>query len=98
MYKAGDNMYKIIYMKADYEPWWKFDDWETKIVNTYVYETEEEFKEGLDQLLTNFRNRYEHEKFRDNMYAFWSDDEVEYCESCEEDVQIFHGIIIKKVE
>ena len=37
-------MYKIIYMKADFEPWWQFEGWEEHIVSVYSYE-----EEGLGQ-------------------------------------------------
>ena len=26
------NMFEIIYMKADFEPWWAFEGWEEHII------------------------------------------------------------------
>lgn len=99
MYKAGVIMYKIIYMKADFEPWWKFDGWESKIVETYVYENEEQWKVGLVNLLNCFRKKYKNEICKENKYyTFWSEEEKEYCDSCDDDTQIYHGIIIEKME
>lgn len=84
-------------MKADFEPWWKFDGWESNIVTTHVYNTEEQFNIALNNMLDDFRNKYDHEESREGKYyAFWSKDECEYCEACEDDAQIFHGIIIEK--
>ncbi len=37
-------MFKIIYMKADYEPWWQFEGWEEHIVSTETFDTEEALK------------------------------------------------------
>ncbi|RKQ18344.1 DUF1033 family protein [Ureibacillus endophyticus] len=89
-------MYKIIYMKADYEPWWKFEGWESTIVSEHNFDTKEEYDSALHELLEDFRKRYEHEECREGKYyAFWSLDEREYCEACEDDIQIFHGIILE---
>lgn len=99
MYKVGVVMYKIIYIKADFEPWWKFDDWESYIVETYSFNNKEIFEEELEKLLSQFREKFEHEACREQKYfAFWSEEEKEYCESCDEEVQMYHGIIIEKLE
>ncbi|MFC7687139.1 DUF1033 family protein [Ureibacillus sp. GCM10028918] len=88
-------MYQIIYMKADYEPWWKFEGWESNIISTSEFETEKEFQENLQETLLDFRQKFEHEASKeDKYYAFWTEEEREYCEACEDDIQIFHGIIV----
>ncbi|KGR88738.1 hypothetical protein CD30_18070 [Ureibacillus massiliensis 4400831 = CIP 108448 = CCUG 49529] len=90
-------MYKIIYMKADYEPWWQFDGWEENIVTTDVYETEDDFREAIEKKLTTFHSKYPNMETKDEIYyAFWSDEEREYCEACDDDIQIYHGLIIDK--
>ena len=92
-------MYKIIYMKADYEPWWKFEGWESNIVSIDQFETEEDLEKKLKEKLKAFRQKYEHEAIKeDQYYAFWTDEEREYCEACEDDIQIFHGIIVEKMK
>ena len=84
-------------MKADYEPWWMFEGWESNIVSTSQFESEEEFNTSLQEKLVAFRQQYEHEATKgEKYYAFWTDREREYCEACEDDIQIFHGIIIEK--
>lgn len=89
-------MYKIIYMKADFEPWWQFEGWESQIVSTNLYETKEEFKEALEKLLEEFRSMFEFEEQRkDKFIAFWNEEECEFCEGCDEDLQIYHGLILE---
>ena len=91
-------MYQIIYMKADYEPWWMFEGWEENIVKKSQFESELDFQKSLDETLTAFRKKYEHEQCKEGKYyAFWTDDEREYCEACEDDIQIYHGIIAEKL-
>lgn len=90
-------MFKLIYMKADYEPWWQFDGWQDHIVSTDLFETEEALEKALENKLKLFREKFSNEKTKGNQYyAFWSDEESEYCDACDEDIQIYHGIIIER--
>lgn len=95
--KGLSNMYKIIYMKADFEPWWLFEGWESHIVSTYQYNCLEEYEQALNTLLTKLRSQFEHEEIRKERYiAFWNEEECEFCEGCDEDVQIYHGIVLEE--
>ena len=95
--KGLSIMYKIIYMKADFEPWWQFEGWESHVVSTYQYNDFEEYEQALNMLLTKFRSQFEHEEMRKERFiAFWNEEECEFCEGCDEDVQIYHGIILEK--
>ncbi len=90
-------MYKLIYMKADYEPWWQFDGWQEQIVSIETYDTEESLENALIKKLQLFREKFPYEKEKDQKYyAFWTDEEREYCVACEDDIQIYHGIIIER--
>lgn len=85
-------------MKADYEPWWMFEGWESNIVKTSQFENEQDFQQCLQETLRDFRQKYQHEASKEDKYfAFWTDEEREYCEACEDDIQIYHGIIIVKL-
>ncbi|QCR34464.1 DUF1033 domain-containing protein [Lysinibacillus sp. SGAir0095] len=85
-------------MKADYEPWWMFDGWESNIVATSQFESEGDLEQMLQETLKEFRQKYEHEASKEEKYyAFWTDEEQEYCEACEDDIQIYHGIIVAKL-
>ena len=87
-------MYKIIYMKADYEPWWLFEGWEEHIISIEEFDNEQQFYDALNETLQNFRQTYANEQCKnDRFYAFWSEEECEYCEACDDDSQIYHGII-----
>ncbi|MER2172539.1 MAG: DUF1033 family protein [Psychrobacillus psychrodurans] len=87
-------MYEVIYMKADYEPWWAFEGWEEFIEEKVTFDQEEEARLFLETKLREFRDKFPKEEMRNDKYwAFWSVKEQCYCESCEDDLQIFHGII-----
>lgn len=88
------NMYEVIYMKADYEPWWAFEGWEEHIVKKATFEQEEEALSYLNNTLDEFRGKFPKEQVKgDKYWAFWSLKEQCYCESCEDELQIYHGII-----
>ncbi len=92
-------MYKIIYMKADYEPWWQFDGWQEYIVTSDTFDSKADLEAALRKKLDYFRKNYPNEKMKGNQYyAFWTDDERTYCEACEDDLQTYHGLIIENDE
>lgn len=91
-------MYKIIYMKADYEPWWQFDGWQEKIVEEYLCATKEACEQKLQLLLADFRQRFSYEELRkERFYAFWNEEECVYCDGCDEESQIYHGLIVREI-
>lgn len=91
-------MVEIIYMKADYEPWWKFDGWEKHIIEKVSFQEEEEALIYLNKLLEKFRREFPFEKEKEMKYwAFWSVKEQCFCDSCDEDLQIYHGVIWNEI-
>ncbi|MFS0687754.1 DUF1033 family protein [Sporosarcina sp. 179-K 8C2 HS] len=86
--------YEVIYMKADYEPWWMFEDWEKTIQSRRAFESAHEALEYLYDLNKEFGVKYNYKEERKGcFFAYWSDRERIFCEGCDEDLQIFHGII-----
>lgn len=87
-------MVEIIYMKADFEPWWEFEGWEKHIIEKQIFDKEEKARDYLNELLVNFRKKFSNEKIKSDKYwAFWSVKEQCFCDSCDEDLQIYHGVI-----
>lgn len=87
-------MNEIIYMRAGYEPWWMFSGWEDTIVKKKMFENAEEAKVYLDSLLKEFRLKYPNEGSQKGAFwAFWTEDEQEFCEACDDDLQTYHGIL-----
>ncbi|WP_322555766.1 DUF1033 family protein [Sporosarcina beigongshangi] len=87
----------MIYMKADYEPWWMFEGWEETICSRRVFDSEQEALRFCGELLVELRNKYPFEAMKkDCFYAFWTECEKDFCESCDEDLQLYHGVIFMK--
>lgn len=87
-------MHEIIYIRTDYEPWWMLDGWEEKVISRQEFESVEKARYYLEELEQNFKGHFsEQEKRSPAFTAFWNKEETEYCEFCEEDLQVFHGLI-----
>lgn len=87
-------MIEIIYMKADYEPWWAFEGWEEHIIEKHTFSSTKDALEFLEKILGEFREKFPHEKVKEDRYwAFWSEKEQCFCESCDDELQLYHGLI-----
>ncbi|MEG0685583.1 MAG: DUF1033 family protein, partial [Coprobacillus sp.] len=66
------------------------------IVSTQKFASEQQFNNAFTELISQFRQKYNNEASKhERYYAFWSEEECEFCEACDEDAQIYHGIIIQ---
>lgn len=90
-------MYEVIYMKADFEPWWLFEGWEEQIIQKESFSNYEEAEFYLKRILSEFRGIYTNEATKKGAFwAFWSEDEKEYCIPCDDILQIYHGVLLLK--
>lgn len=90
-------MFEIVYMKADFEPWWMFEGWEEAIVSRIPCKNREEVEGHLASLLKKLREENDNETVKNNcFYAFWSTKEKTFCEACDDELQIYHGVIVLK--
>jgi hypothetical protein len=88
-------MYEVIYMKADFEPWWMFEGWEEEVLSRQTFFEECHARNFLEETLSELRVKYKNESMKKNcFFAFWSENEKLSCEACSDDLQIFHGIIL----
>lgn len=88
-------MYEVIYMKADFEPWWMFEGWEDEVLSRQKFVDECNAINFLEETLSKLRVKYQNESQKKNcFFAFWSENEKILCEACSDDLQIYHGIIL----
>ncbi|AXH99193.1 DUF1033 family protein [Sporosarcina sp. PTS2304] len=88
-------MYEVVYMKADFEPWWMFEEWREYSVTSKTFTDSQSMQEHLQQLIEEMLPQFDYYEHRKGCFhAFWSDSEKHYCEGCEGDSQIYHGIIV----
>ncbi|MGG0644437.1 DUF1033 family protein [Sporosarcina gallistercoris] len=90
-------MYEVIYMKADYEPWWMFEGWEEMVRLRRSFEELEDAVEFANSIMDEMRRCFSHEKTRKGSYAaFWNPGERTYCDGCDDDLQLYHGVFMLK--
>ena len=90
-------MYEVIYMKADFEPWWMFEEWRDYVEQTKRFETKREAATYYRALIEEWSERYEQKETRHVCFtAFWTKGEQCFCDHCDDDLQIFHGLIVLK--
>lgn len=87
-------MHEIIYMKADYEPWWLFEGWENDIVSRKSFESKKQAQLYFNEMNQELRQKYPFYAAKGDAFAaYWKEGETEYCRDCEEELQIFHGLL-----
>ncbi|GGB06176.1 DUF1033 family protein [Macrococcus hajekii] len=90
-------MFDVIIIRADYEGWWLFDDWQNHIIYKESYPDYEAFSAAYQQQLKALKNKFTNELIgKHNIYAFYNNCEIEYCADCDEDMQIFYSLITLK--
>ncbi|GKV65800.1 MULTISPECIES: DUF1033 family protein [Sporosarcina] len=88
-------MYEVVYMKADFEPWWMFEEWRDFTVSSETFLDEKDMQQYLNKVLTEMEQHFERYEARKGCFhAFWSASEKHYCDGCEGDLQIYHGIVV----
>lgn len=90
-------MYEVIYMKADYEPWWMFEGWEEMVRVRRSFVELDEAVEFANSIMDEMRRCFSKEKTRKGTYAaFWNPGERTYCDGCDDDLQLYHGVFMLK--
>lgn len=90
-------MYQVFQTKGEYEPWWLFDDWKSLVVQQHEFVDFQEALYDYKKIVKELAEKHPYYQEK-NLYfsAFWNEEEIEYCESCEDDIQIYHGVMILK--
>ncbi|WP_020008285.1 DUF1033 family protein [Salinicoccus albus] len=90
-------MFHIVIIKADYEGWWLFDRWQDDITERYTFKDEDEMKFKYDELINDMKKTYHSfKKGKYEMVAFFNACDLEYCDDCGEDIQIYYTPIMLK--
>jgi hypothetical protein len=88
--------WKVVRIKGEAEPWWFFPDWEKDIAEENAFPTEKEAFRQFINLVKISKHKYDHFKEKKNTVAFWNAGEKVFCEACDDDLQLYHGLILLK--
>ncbi|WP_414049644.1 DUF1033 family protein [Macrococcus animalis] len=87
-------MYEIITIRADYEGWWLFEDFRDQATDIKNFSFLKDAEQYYDQQLLYLRQHFCNEQIgKYNIHSFYNNCEIEFCEDCDEDVQIFHSVL-----
>jgi len=88
-------MWSIMQTKSDAEPWWFLDGWQDDVIDEWTFSTKEEaiifFKNKMKKMMLLYPNM---RAKRGSQFAFWNEEELLFCDSCDEDLQLYHGFLI----
>lgn len=88
-------MYQVIRTEGEYEPWWFFEDWMDFIVESTEYADFQEAVAAYEQAAEKLSEAYPFQKTKEvYLTAYWSDGEIRFCENCDDDVQLYHGLML----
>jgi hypothetical protein len=90
-----EHEWKVILTKSDAEPWWFFEDWKRDVVEEWKYDNKNDAIAKYMEEIARLSDLLPNSKTKDyNSFAFWHPDEVVFCEACDDDLQIYHGVIL----
>ena len=92
-------MYQIFFTEGEYEPWWFFEDWQSLIIKKIDYPDLNDAKIAYREFTQELANQYPYQKEKEPyLAAYWCEEEMVYCESCDDDIQLFHGVMLLRDE
>ncbi|EGQ3109487.1 DUF1033 family protein [Staphylococcus pseudintermedius] len=92
-------MWEVAKIRADYEGWWLFDDWPEHIIDSQKFETFEAFEQAYQHMIQQAKTDYDNFIVgKHNIHAFYNNCDLNFCEDCDEDLQIFYSFITLKNE
>ncbi len=88
-------MFQVKIMRGYSEPWWFFDDWQEDVVSSQSFIEFKMAQKAFKQKQEEYRKQFEHMNMKQNYcIAFWNEKDVEFCEECDDEVQIYTGILM----
>ncbi|OFP27537.1 hypothetical protein HMPREF2997_05365 [Staphylococcus sp. HMSC057C08] len=88
-------MWIVNIIRADYEGWWLFDDWRDNIYEQFQFEQYEDMLKKYRELICLSKMKFDNFiKGKYNIYAFYNNCDMGFCEDCDEDMQIFYSFIV----
>lgn len=91
----GAEKWEVMITRGVSEPWWFFSDWRESIIATYSFSNKKMAIDQYEASFVHFKQKTDHVKVKNSsMAAFWKDGETVFCESCDDDLQLYYGILI----
>lgn len=87
--------WEVIVTKGESEPWWFFPEWRNDIIEMYTYTDSTAATQKYLSLFQRLKKGFENVKVKKtSLAAFWNKEDVSYCEYCDDDSQLYYGLLI----
>ncbi|CAM3990430.1 DUF1033 family protein [Lederbergia lenta] len=91
------DKWKVITTKGESEPWWFFKGWQEAIIESKDFKDQLSAIEYYLQQFSALQTKYQCVKVKKNtMAAFWNEGEYVFCTSCDDDLQLYYGLLLMK--
>ncbi|EUJ39191.1 DUF1033 family protein [Brochothrix campestris] len=86
----------VIETESFNEPWWFFEDWREDIISERQLATESLALTAYQSAFERLATTYPYHQVKEQQAAFWCEEEKSFCEECDDDLQVFHGLLLLK--
>ena len=91
------NLYQVIVMYGDNEPWWFFEEWQEDILEKDEFDCLDEAVAYYVKKWQEVSSKYTYTNVKPNyLAAFWNDEDERWCEECDESLQQYLGLALLK--
>ncbi|MGB6177988.1 DUF1033 family protein [Carnobacterium sp.] len=88
-------MFQVVELQGEYEAWWFFDDWKEQIKQIKTFESFDKALDEYQQAVAILQIEYpEYRTKKKYLSSFWNENQNRYCPECEDDIQIFHSVML----
>lgn len=86
-------LHEIFYIRSFDEPWWMLEGWQENIVSRKSFSNAGQAQKYFDREVQALSLRFTEQKRQGRSIAFWNPGDLAYCSNCEEDLQVYHGLL-----
>ncbi|PPA71840.1 DUF1033 family protein [Jeotgalibacillus proteolyticus] len=88
-------MWNIIQTKSDAEPWWFLEGWQEDILQEWTFKDKNEAFGFFKDKVSTMAKKYPSVRVkRGTQIAFWDKEELLFCDACDDDLQLYHGLLL----
>ncbi|MEI5908889.1 DUF1033 family protein [Bacillus spongiae] len=89
------SVWHVYETRGEYEPWWFFEGWESSISKESTFISKENAMDYFIQRIEALKRHNPNVKAKSySTIAFWKKEEKIFCEACDEDLQLYTGLIL----
>lgn len=94
-----NQQWSVCKTKGDCEPWLFLDGWREEITECLSFDDQNKAIQTYAQWVKEYKRVFESFKETNlSLFSFWNEGDEQYCEACDDYLQVFYGIVFMKGE